>query len=200
MLLSLTACFSTRTSHHCACRVITQLPWNRLPNLTTLKLSHVPDGKTTVVQILLRMPELRALTLTQCNNLPFVFALNPARNPSNTALCPALEELTLYVEDRNAYHIPELVAMVKQRASRGARLRSIILVSLDERVLGKEVFKLRDHVAHVSTGSRRCRPSGTACQRVRVGDQWQHPGRFSLGLLEGLPYILLLTEIHLHFG
>ena len=116
-------------------------------------MKYEPPTQTEVnessYRFLLRMPELRALTLTQCNNLPFILALDPAYNQSDLVLCSKLEELTLYVEDRNAFHIPELASMAKQRASKGAKLRSIAIVGLDQLVSGKEVFKLRDHVGHV---------------------------------------------------
>lgn len=100
-------------------------------------------------KFLLRTAELRSLTLTQCNNLPFILALDPAYNSSGLVLCPKLEELTLYIEDRNVFHVPELVSMVQERALRGAELRSITIVGLGELLSGKEVFKLRDHVARV---------------------------------------------------
>ena len=100
-------------------------------------------------KFLLRTAELRSLTLTQCNNLPFILALDPAYNSSGLVLCPELEELTLYIEDRNVFHVPELVSMVQERALRGAELRSITIVGLGELLSGKEVFKLRDHVARV---------------------------------------------------
>ena len=64
-------------------------------------------------------------------------------------MCPRLEDLTLYVEKRDGFNIPELESMVKERASKGAKLRSITIVGLDELVSGKEVFRLREHVAHV---------------------------------------------------
>ena len=60
-----------------------------------------------------------------------------------------MEELVLYVETRNAFNIPELINMAKERALKGAKLRSVTIVGLDELVSGKEVFKLREHVEHV---------------------------------------------------
>ena len=143
---------------------------------TTRRLAIMKYEPPTLTEInqssyefLLRMPELRALTLTQCNNLPFVFALNPAHNPSNTTLCPALEELTLYVKDRNAFHIPELVSMAKQRASRGVKLRLIAIVGLGELLSGKEVFKLRDHVAHVEYRFEEVPPKWDSVPEVESG-------------------------------
>jgi hypothetical protein len=75
--------------------------------------------------------------------------LNPDQTPLNPVPCPKLEELVLYVESRDTFNIPELMSMAKERASRGAKLSSITIVGLGELVPGKEVFKLRAHVAHV---------------------------------------------------
>jgi hypothetical protein len=75
--------------------------------------------------------------------------LDPDQTPSKPVPCPKLEELVLYVESRDAFNIPELMSMAKERASRGAKLSSITIVGLGELVSGKEVFKLREHVAHV---------------------------------------------------
>ena len=99
--------------------------------------------------ILRDMKDLRTLTLSQCNNLPFILALDPDQNHSKRLLCPKLEELVLYVESQNAFNIPELMRMAKERASRGVKLSSIAIIGLGELVSGKEVFKLREHVTRV---------------------------------------------------
>ena len=99
--------------------------------------------------VLSRMGDLRTLTLIRCSNLAFVFSLNPNHNPLKITICPNLEELILYVKTRNGFQIPELMRMAKERASRGAKLRSITIVGLGDLLPGKEVFKLREHVTHV---------------------------------------------------
>ena len=131
------------------CPILQSLDY--FPLHTTLRLAitkYEPPSPTKVsgsspYKFLLRMADLRSLTLTECNNLPFILALNPLHDPMVT-LCPGLEELTLYVEERNAVHVLELVSMVKERASRGAKLQSVTIVYLGELVPVKEVFKLRD--------------------------------------------------------
>ena len=100
-------------------------------------------------KVLLRMTALRTLTLTQCNNLPFILALNPRTYDPKMILGPRLEEVIIYVEKRDAFHVPELVDMAKERVLVGAGLRSVTIVGLGELVPGKEVFKLRDYVGHV---------------------------------------------------
>jgi len=105
--------------------------------------------KCPVFQTLSSTKNLRTLVLTKCNNLPFILALNPNEAPSNTILCPNLEELVLYIELQDQFCIEPLVSMAKGRASRDAKLSSIKIVGVGELVPGKEMFKLRAHVEHV---------------------------------------------------
>jgi len=57
-------------------------------------MKYEPPRSTSIAEsphkLLLRTPELRALALTQCNNLPFILALDPAYNSSDLILCPKL--------------------------------------------------------------------------------------------------------------
>jgi len=101
---------------------------------------------------LLRMQDPRTLTLTQCNNLPFILALSPIQNPLQRALCPKLEELILYVKERGSFNIKELMSMAKARASVGKKLPLITIVGVGQLVPEMEVFKLRvkEYVAHVN--------------------------------------------------
>ena len=70
-----------------------------LPTLTEI-------SKSPPYHILLRMKNLHILTLSRCNNLPFIFALNPGRNLSKVILCPNLEELVLYLRDAECVQHP----------------------------------------------------------------------------------------------
>ena len=99
--------------------------------------------------ILLHMDDLYTLTLNQCNNLPFIFALNPVQNPSKHTLCPKLREITIYVKDLKSFNITELMSMAKERASAGTKLSSITIVGLGELVPGENVFKLKEYVRRV---------------------------------------------------
>jgi hypothetical protein len=99
--------------------------------------------------ILHLMKDLHTLTLTQCNNLPFILVFNPDQCPSKRLLCPKLEELVLYVGTRDSFNITELMAMAKGRASGNKKLSSITIVGLDELLPGKEVFKLGKYVTRV---------------------------------------------------
>ena len=110
-------------------------------------------------QFLHRMNDLHTLTLTQSDNAPFILALNPDLNPSKLVLCPNLEELILYVQRQDAFNLPELMSMTKERASRDTKLSSITIVGLGELVPGKEVFKLKKYISHVDYKFREVPPS-----------------------------------------
>ena len=105
--------------------------------------------KSTIYQTLLPMKNIRTLTLTHCLNLPFILALNPRQDPSRTVVCPKLEDLVLYITNGAWFCIKELLAMVKERASSGAKLSTITIIGSQEFVSAKEVLKLRDHVSQV---------------------------------------------------
>ncbi|KAF9647934.1 hypothetical protein BDM02DRAFT_3187558 [Thelephora ganbajun] len=111
----------------------------QFPGLKEIDISpphHILDG----------MNDLRILRLVECNNLPFILALNPDQNPSKLAVCPKLEDLVLYV-DKDSFNIEELTSMVKERASQGAKLSSITIVGLD--FVPGEILGLREHAARV---------------------------------------------------
>ena len=108
------------------------------------------EGEICLIpQMLSSMNNLRTLLLVECHNLPFILALNPKKNDSKLVLCPGLEELMLYVKERDQFRIKPLISMAKERASRDAKLSSITIVGMDELVPGMEVFKLREHVGHM---------------------------------------------------
>ena len=106
---------------------------------------------STPYYILLRMGDLRTLTLTQCDNLPFIAALNPDRNLSTRTLCPKLEELVLYVRNLELIDIKELKSIAWARASRDAKLRSITIVALCEPTQGAKALlaRLNEYVTRV---------------------------------------------------
>ena len=98
------------------------------------------------------MKTLRTLTLTNCGNASFIFALDPSKNLSRTLLCPALEEFILYIRRGEQFFLKELLAMTKERASEGAMLSTIRTISTEAFASTMEVLKLRDHVTRVEYG------------------------------------------------
>ena len=111
----------------------------------------VPDGagKCPVFQTLSSTNDLKTLTLIDCNNLPFIVALNPEKNRSKVTLCPNLEELVLYIKSRGQFHTKSLVDMAKNRASRGEKLLSVTIIGLGELTPDKGVFGLKGHVGYM---------------------------------------------------
>ena len=117
--------------------------------LTISKYRHpnrAEDEEPPVFQTLSSTNNLRTLILTKCENLPFILALNPEENPSKPMLCPNLEEFVLYVKLRDQLHIECLISMVKNRASRGAKLLSITCCVTSCWV---GVFKLRESTSRI---------------------------------------------------
>ena len=70
-----------------------------------------------------RMNGLQTLILAQCENLPFIRTLNPSKNPSESVICPELEEIVLYLKSPDQFHIDELLKMAGERASKGQNSR-----------------------------------------------------------------------------
>ena len=120
--------------------------------LAVSKYDHPkPPGieECPVFQTLSAMTNLHTLVLTECDNLPFILALNPDKNSSKLVLCPNLEELVLYVESQDRFRIKYLLGMTKERASRGVKLSSITIVGLEELAPAEGMFGLREHVTRV---------------------------------------------------
>ena len=105
--------------------------------------------KCPIPRTLSCMNGLQTLVLIKCNDKPFIIALTPSKNASKPVLCPNLQDLTLYAGSRDQFHIGCLLNMAKKRASRGAKLSLITLVSLDQLAERDEVLKLREYVTNV---------------------------------------------------
>ena len=101
-----------------------------------------------VFKTLSSMNSLRTLVLIRCNDLHFTLALDPEQNPRDLMLCPNMEELVVCIHPEGEFHVRELIRMVKNRASRGAKLLSVKIVSVGVLVAGEEVEELREHVVH----------------------------------------------------
>ena len=123
--------------------------------ITEYKNTLSPEiQKSPPYQTLLLMDALHTLVLVECHNIPFVSALDPRKSPSGALVCPKLEELVLHVKKEKWFCINELLEMVKERDSMGARLSTITIISWHEFVPTGKVLELRNHVPHVEYSLR----------------------------------------------
>ena len=134
-------------------RILRSIGPPRLPTiqrLTITRYTHAPQAgveECPVFQTLSSLDTLRALVLSDCNNLAFILALNPEKNASALVPCPNLEELVIYhlLYPRREY-VGDLVDMSRSRDSGGAKLSSITIVDTLEFM---EESKLQEHATHV---------------------------------------------------
>jgi len=142
----------SHTADHRILHSLDRPPLSTTQRLVISKYRHPYQAKgSQIFQCLSSMNSLRILVLAECDNLPFLHALNPEENVQSTSVpCPDLKELVLYIGFQDQFHIEHLISMVKNRASRGAKLSSITIMGLDEPAPGGQVFKLEEHVTHVT--------------------------------------------------
>ena len=104
-------------------------------------------------QALLPMQNLRTLTLSQCDNLyGFTSALHPSVNPLEPVVCPKLDELTLDLNtyaDRFQANLWNVIGMAAMRASRGAKLKSVIINTDEDGFVRVGTSELKEHVLQV---------------------------------------------------
>ena len=137
-------------------RILRSIGRPTLSTIQRLAISKYRDPRRSgteecpVLQALSSTHNLRTLTLIDCNDQPFILALNPRKNPSNLIFCSNLRELVLYTR-LVWFDVDSLLDMTKNRASRGAKLSSIRLIGLRRLELEAEteVLKLREYVTHV---------------------------------------------------
>ena len=103
---------------------------------------------------LLPMKALRTLTLYLCET-PHVFVqvLDPNSNSTGVVVCPVLEELV--IEHRETLDIKHVIGMAMARASRGAKLKSVRMVSWYKFVRA-DVLELKKYVSNVECGLDVC--------------------------------------------
>jgi hypothetical protein len=136
-------------------RVLRSLAQFRISTVERLAITHynaLPPGKVEKSPgylTFILMNSLRTLILIGCPNLSFILALNPKKNPTGTVVCPELEELVLYIPNKDWFCINPLLETMRERASSGAKLSILMIVGSEEFVPAKEVLKLRNHVSRV---------------------------------------------------
>ena len=100
---------------------------------------------------LLPMEHLRTLTLHYCANLhTFVRTLHPTMSSSGVVVCPKLEGLAIAC-CRTTFDMTSIVEVAAARASRGAKLKSVRIVSR-AKFEQNDVLELEKHVLNVECG------------------------------------------------
>jgi hypothetical protein len=125
-----------------------------IQKLVVSEYGHPRPGNSEecpIFQTLSSMNNLRTLVLTNCNSLPFILALDPEQNPFNLLLSSNMEALIFCFKSWSLLNVDHLIRMAKNRASRGAKLSSIMFVDLggQEQMELEEAFELTKHVARV---------------------------------------------------
>ena len=98
------------------------------------------------------MKDLRILDLYQCETPhTLVHALHPSMSSSGVVVCPQLEELA--IEHRRRFDMKDIVRTVAARASRGAKLKTVRIVTWDKTMIPPaDLLELKKHVLHVLFG------------------------------------------------
>ena len=99
------------------------------------------------------MKHLRTLTLSQCA-APHLFtrALDPRMSSLGVVVCPELEELVLVLRrNGETLDIKDVTDMAAGRASRGAKLKSVRIVS-QGKFTKIDMLELEKHVLHMECG------------------------------------------------
>ena len=147
-----------------------------IQKLTVTNYTHPRPAEAEecpISQTLSSVNNLRTLTLTKCNNLPFILALDPEQNPSNLVLCPNMEDLALYNKKWDRSLDEPLITMARDRASRGAKLSSITFVLPGGLpLLRNSLFEtLGEHVTRVHWGpSYHALPAWDYVPGVSIGE------------------------------
>ena len=110
-------------------------------------------------QVLFPMKSLRTLVVSRCTYRSlstFMEVLSPSMVPPMEVVCPLLERFILVVSDKG-FDIRSVLEMAAARASRGAKLKSLVIVSdwiqdSEDGMLG--VSQLRKHVLNVECCSK----------------------------------------------
>ena len=136
------------------CRILSSLDYFDISKIqrlafTTYGFPMHEEVDESLHYVLNIMDDLRTLFLNQCNNLPLISALDPDKSSQKLVFCPKLENLIFYINDRKPFYVRGLTDMAKGRALKGAKLRSIIVISQGGGMPENEVSKLGEYVEHV---------------------------------------------------
>ena len=141
---------------------IAQLVLESLTQFDTSKTERMeifcrPPPRGTTYRALLPMENLRRLTISRPeSHYVFISTLDPSLNSSDVMVCPRLEELILSRSDDafQSCDVERVIAMAAARASRGTKLKSVVMVGWNK-LTRVEEQKLRTHVSHVACECQR---------------------------------------------
>ena len=136
----------------------TRLVLDSLAKFDTSKTEHLkidcssPPTSDPAYQALLPMKHLRTITLYWYKSPHlFIDALHPCADPSQVMVCPDLEEVVLMPPfDREIFHLGPFIAIAAARASRGAKLKHVSIVTWHGYSHAEaDVLELKKHALHV---------------------------------------------------
>ena len=108
------------------------------------------DFTTELHLALLPLKDLRTLIISRsCDTGTFLLAIHPPFSPDGSIVCPKLEELIFSNYDR--FDIDGMVEVAEARASEGAPLKLVEIVSCGEPVSAEGVAELLKYVSRVET-------------------------------------------------
>ena len=171
-------CCEAPFSYAIDCHILQSFGPTMLSKIQRLIVSaHLPHqkwvGECPIFQTLSSMNNLRTLALVNCDTLPFILALDPKQNLSNPVLCSNMEELVLHISSYD-FSFKPIVNMAKNRASRGAKLSSIVIVSPASLWSSwKGIPELSDHITHLEHRDGNHTPAWDD-----VPEEWRSEGRY----------------------
>ena len=115
-----------------------------------LEIHHgKPPSRDLPYRVLVRMKNLRALTLSRCQNSHiFIHALHPDTGSSGDVTCPKLEELDIVLHNsREAFDIKTLINVATARALGGAQFRTVRIVGGHDKLDPGDVLAQETRIA-----------------------------------------------------
>jgi len=105
--------------------------------------------RDVVYRALLPLKELRVLMLYRCYSPHiFIYALYPSKSSPEAVVCPKLEEVVLCGSHGVGFDVRNIIKMVKARASRGKKLKTIRIIDGWYKPDPEDMLELRRHVGH----------------------------------------------------
>jgi len=113
-----------------------------------------PLSRDVIFRALLPLKELRVLMLYRCDSTHIFFrALHPSSGSPVVVICPKLEELVLvHCGGGEVFDMKGVVRMAEVRASRGRKLKTLVIADWRSKSYPEDMSELRKYVGHVEYG------------------------------------------------